>query len=432
MTFESDGPALIQYVCERCQTRFVLPPSRRRLGLGGKVSASFMAVGRLFRHRQGFGSGYDESRRVLLQKIDDDAYRAFVQSFRFCHECRKFVCNDCWSAARRACLTCVAKSMTGTVGSRPPFVPPAPEVLRPAAAPSVPAPIAAPIAASVVAAESVAEVPQPIEALPAEPVAEPAIAAAVALPAEILAMAAAAPAPEPAAVVRPLVPPIPAPVARPVRRRKNHLRRDLAFLAMSGALVMVALEVGYLSANNALPGPTPETIFVIRTPAPTQIAIGSLPAVPTATATAAVTPSPTPTVSPSETPTPTPTLKSGQTPVPTPYHTPYRPPTPGPTAAPTPVPTPVPTPTPTPAPTPVLADPVVSCQTIAADIQCDAASSGAAYPGNVVYQWQYTGRSWFPAGSSITIAGGAGTVLDVWVQVTAAGWGDSGTGHTNP
>jgi hypothetical protein len=138
MSTSQEAPALIQYACERCKTRFVLPPSSRKLNLAGKFRAFTMGVGRTFRLHEGLGAGYDASRRQLLAKMDDEAYQSFVQSFRFCHECRQFVCNECWSTSRRSCLTCVAKSMTGTVRPRPPFAPTGPEIPRPIVATAAP------------------------------------------------------------------------------------------------------------------------------------------------------------------------------------------------------------------------------------------------------------------------------------------------------
>jgi hypothetical protein len=138
MTTSQEAPALIQYACERCKTRFVLPPSRRKLSLGGKLRSLSMGLNRTFRYHEGLGSSYDTARRQLLAKMDDEAYQSFVQSFRFCHECRQFVCNECWSTSRRSCLTCVAKSMTGTARPRPPFAPTGPEIPRPVAAAALP------------------------------------------------------------------------------------------------------------------------------------------------------------------------------------------------------------------------------------------------------------------------------------------------------
>jgi hypothetical protein len=132
MSTSEEAPALIQYACERCKTRFVLPPSSRKLSIAGKVRAISMGIGRGLTKHEGLGVAYDTARRQLLSKMDDEAYQSFVQSFRFCHECRQFVCNECWSTSRRSCLTCVAKSMTGTARPRPPFAPTGPEIPRPA------------------------------------------------------------------------------------------------------------------------------------------------------------------------------------------------------------------------------------------------------------------------------------------------------------
>lgn len=135
MSSGQEAPSLIQYACERCKTRFVLPPSRRRLGFGGRLKASGMALSRTLRFHEGLGSTYDGARRQLLAKMDDDAYQSFVQSFKFCHECRQFVCSECWSASRKTCLGCFAKAAgTTTARQRPPFAPVGPAIPRPVVA----------------------------------------------------------------------------------------------------------------------------------------------------------------------------------------------------------------------------------------------------------------------------------------------------------
>ena len=138
MSTAQEAPALIQYACERCKTRFVLPPSRRRLGFSGRMRAVGMALSRTVRFHEGLGSTYDGARRQLLAKMDDDAYQSFVQSFKFCHECRQFVCSECWSNSRKTCLGCFAKAAGTTVRQRPPFAPEGPPIPRPVAA-AVPA-----------------------------------------------------------------------------------------------------------------------------------------------------------------------------------------------------------------------------------------------------------------------------------------------------
>jgi hypothetical protein len=126
-----DAPSLIQFACERCKTKFVLPPSSRRLSPVGRIRATGTALGRAVRLREGFGSAYDAARRQILAKMDDDAYQSFVQSFKFCHECRQFVCSECWSNSRKTCLGCFAKAAGTTIRQKPPFAPEGPSIPRP-------------------------------------------------------------------------------------------------------------------------------------------------------------------------------------------------------------------------------------------------------------------------------------------------------------
>ena len=120
MSTSEEAPALIQYECERCKTRFVLPPFGRKLSIAGRFHALLMGLGRTLRHREGPGAGYEWARRQLLTRMDDEAYRSFVQTFHFCDECSQFVCDDCWSTSGSCCLTCVAKPKTGIARPRPP------------------------------------------------------------------------------------------------------------------------------------------------------------------------------------------------------------------------------------------------------------------------------------------------------------------------
>jgi hypothetical protein len=131
MTTSPEAPELIQYSCERCKTRFVLPPSSRKLGLTGMFRAFSTGVGRALKMHEGLRHGVGVARRELLAKMDDEAYQAFVVSFRFCHECRQFVCNDCWSKARGTCLTCATKAMPSPARTSPAAAPARP-VLTPA------------------------------------------------------------------------------------------------------------------------------------------------------------------------------------------------------------------------------------------------------------------------------------------------------------
>ena len=274
-----EAPGLIQYACERCKTRFVLPPSRRKLSVGGKFRAFSTGLGRTFRFHESLGSGYDTARRQLLAKMDDEAYQSFVQSFRFCHECRQFVCNECWSTARRSCLTCVAKSMTGTVRPRPPFAPTGPEIPRPALA-----------------------TPPPRRSRLRRDATLVAVAIAIlllALEGGVLLAAATAPAP-------------------------------------TAPIIYVTVTAGPSSTATPTLAEIVATPTAVPTPVPTAIASE----VPTASPTAAPTASPSPSATAAATATTAPT--TGPTPRPTPTKAPTPKPTTAPTAPPATTPTPEP------------------------------------------------------------------------------------------
>jgi hypothetical protein len=131
MSLNTEAPALIQYACERCKTRFVLPPSSRKLSPIGRIKATLTAIGRTIRYHEGYSVTYDGVRRQMLAKMDDDAYQSFVQSFKFCHECRQFVCSECWSNSRKTCLGCFAKAAGTSAKQKPPYAPEGPAVPRP-------------------------------------------------------------------------------------------------------------------------------------------------------------------------------------------------------------------------------------------------------------------------------------------------------------
>jgi hypothetical protein len=138
LSASQEAPELIQYTCERCKTRFVPPPSRLRLGLLGEIRVVAMGIGRTLRHHEVLGAGHGTARRQLFARMDDEAFRSFVQRFRFCQECRQFVCNECWSTSRGSCLTCVAKSMSGVVRPRRISAPKRPAIPSPAFAAAPP------------------------------------------------------------------------------------------------------------------------------------------------------------------------------------------------------------------------------------------------------------------------------------------------------
>jgi hypothetical protein len=282
MSTGQEAPALIQYACERCKTRFVLPPSRRRLGFGGRLRATGMALGRTLRFHEGLGSTYDGARRQLLAKMDDDAYQSFVQSFKFCHECRQFVCSECWSTSRKTCLGCFAKAAGTANRQRPPFAPDGPSVPRPA--------VGAAIVGTAVLAASAGR-------------------------------AAAATAPT---------------------ARRRRLRTDASVLVMAAAVILLAFELvimlpGIGRSNDT--GPAATNVVAAATPSDTPTDAPT--ATPTPTAVIVPTASPTPTATPTATPTPSPSPSPSPSPAPTPKPATPKPATPKPTAKPTPYPTPV-------------------------------------------------------------------------------------------
>jgi len=91
--------------------RFGAPLPQRKLSSVARLQAMGMALARVRSESESFDTAYSTARRLLLARHDDDAYHAFARSFHFCQECREFVCTNCWSATRRLCLTCVARSL---------------------------------------------------------------------------------------------------------------------------------------------------------------------------------------------------------------------------------------------------------------------------------------------------------------------------------
>jgi hypothetical protein len=89
---------VIRYDCERCKREFVLG-DRHRLSPMDWLGA----------HMSG-GSDFEAERRRRLAQADERASEAFVASFRFCHECRRFVCPKCWSRSWKTCRACVGRA----------------------------------------------------------------------------------------------------------------------------------------------------------------------------------------------------------------------------------------------------------------------------------------------------------------------------------
>ncbi len=340
MSTAAEAPALIQYACERCKTRFVLPPSSRRLGFGGRLKATGMAISRTARFHEGLGTSYDGARRQLLAKMDDDAYQSFVQSFKFCHECRQFVCSECWSNSRKTCLGCFAKAAGTTNRQRPPFAPEGPPIPRTVAGAAVlgsagaltaaagrpvtpaPAPFAAatgknvpytspaamPGAALSAAAMSAA-------AMPAAAAAMPASARAVTPMPAVLKGAPAAGSAARSSAVSPAV--SRAPAVRATSGGGHKLRTRAALLVVAAMVVLIGVE-GYILlpslTKNSGSGPS---LIAAASASPSPTAAPSDTATPAIAPTDTPAPTPTPTIAPTDTPIPTDTPSPSLTAAPT-------------------------------------------------------------------------------------------------------------------
>ncbi|HEX7491424.1 MAG TPA: hypothetical protein VF337_06950 [Candidatus Limnocylindrales bacterium] len=101
----------VRYACERCKTESVLAPGRVGLGVGGWLKARLIVVGRSNRRRDGTRRTFAEVRAELIARTDEDAYQALTGRFRFCHDCRRFVCPRCWNRSWSSCKSCVEQAM---------------------------------------------------------------------------------------------------------------------------------------------------------------------------------------------------------------------------------------------------------------------------------------------------------------------------------
>jgi hypothetical protein len=104
----SVGKEPIRYACERCKSERVLV-TPRSLGPRAWVRARLLTVARSLRLDDSTPSSFAEIRAEMLVKAEDDAFRSFTGHFRFCHECRRFVCSGCWSRSREKCKSCLAR-----------------------------------------------------------------------------------------------------------------------------------------------------------------------------------------------------------------------------------------------------------------------------------------------------------------------------------
>ncbi|MGZ3589012.1 MAG: hypothetical protein ACXVAE_08100, partial [Candidatus Limnocylindrales bacterium] len=108
---------LVQYVCERCHTRFVLALSGRKLGPASNLRASIEAARGTLQGHGSYSENVAEARRRIGQQLADQEYERFRRSFNFCHGCRQFVCSDCWNDTQRLCLTCAPRKVVKAAGA---------------------------------------------------------------------------------------------------------------------------------------------------------------------------------------------------------------------------------------------------------------------------------------------------------------------------
>ncbi|HEY7941690.1 MAG TPA: hypothetical protein VID25_07070 [Candidatus Limnocylindrales bacterium] len=358
---------LVQYVCERCHTRFVLALSGRKLSPSNQVRAGLEAARHtVLRRDASYAENLTEATRRIGQVNADAEYERFRRSFNFCHNCRQFVCSDCWNDTQRQCLTCAPRKAVRAAGPRaakgpvaPSLDPDGPQISRPLASGLVTA----------TAGVAIAGVPD----------------------------------------------------ARPRARSRWPGRTTVALAGL-----VLLLVVANLASSQTVKGPLAVNAADSPTATATLVALG-----PTATpgsgvtATPFVTPSPapdgtldprvgtvdmsTPTPSPTAAPTPRPT--AAPTPAPTP------PPTPRPTKAPPPKPTPT-SPPPTaqivcsPSPDPAIAGGSITCSNFSTVGPTYKWYVGLNDPGALVLQATYATTQSFTIPS---IAGSTDYYIQLWV-----------------
>jgi hypothetical protein len=110
----------LRYDCERCGRGFVEPRAGRHLGVKGNLEVLWNGLGRTLRHQEDLASSLGAARRKLALRADDEAFRHFAQSVRFCQSCRQFVCHECWSSAGGVCRLCAGREASRTAAPEQP------------------------------------------------------------------------------------------------------------------------------------------------------------------------------------------------------------------------------------------------------------------------------------------------------------------------
>ncbi|MFI5259977.1 MAG: hypothetical protein ACHQ01_10280 [Candidatus Limnocylindrales bacterium] len=117
-TYRSDD---VSFACERCKTESVLAPSKRGLGRVGELHARLLSLGRAARPHGDDRSTLAEVRAELIARAEEHEHEVFTARFRFCHECRRFVCPRCWNRSWRTCKSCVARAIAAMSPARKRF-----------------------------------------------------------------------------------------------------------------------------------------------------------------------------------------------------------------------------------------------------------------------------------------------------------------------
>jgi hypothetical protein len=100
----------ISYACERCKTESSMEPRRAQLSRRDSLRACWRAAD-LKMAGGSYRKALAQIRVEMLDEAEETAYREFNARFRFCHDCRRFVCPSCWSSGWGTCRTCVARAM---------------------------------------------------------------------------------------------------------------------------------------------------------------------------------------------------------------------------------------------------------------------------------------------------------------------------------
>jgi hypothetical protein len=131
------APAPARSFCERCGEGHVLQQETRRRLPG-------LALPVVTKGLRNFVTSDDTLRAAMTQaRIEDDDVRssrldeAFRRTFRFCLNCRQYVCHECWNAEAARCATCapLGASVGGPTVADEPF-PPETEAVMPTAVPA--------------------------------------------------------------------------------------------------------------------------------------------------------------------------------------------------------------------------------------------------------------------------------------------------------